>query len=308
MATVTLGNLKFNWKGTYNAGTAYAIDDVVSYNGSSYVAKTATTGNLPTVTANWDLMSQKGTDADLLNITSTAQGDIYYNNGSAIARLAAGTAGYVLQTGGSGANPSWTAVSSDCVKLASADAAGAADIYMDNVFSDTYRYYELVYGGLKFSSHTNGAWIRIGARKGGASGANASGTYYVKHNEMGSNKTTNTNYATGAQSDSAGFQIMNTWNLSTDGSPSATSSETDYAPFKGSGTVKFFHPNSITKYKLTCIYDTQWNDNGHIGRSMGIGYLDNSVSSSADAITGLRINCEGHNIAQGFFDLYGYKT
>ena len=56
MATVTLGNIKLTWKGAYNAGTAYAIDDVVSYNGSSYVAKTATTGNLPTVTANWDCL------------------------------------------------------------------------------------------------------------------------------------------------------------------------------------------------------------------------------------------------------------
>ena len=45
MATVTLGNIKLNWKGAYNAGTAYAIDDVVSYNGSSYIAKTATTGH-----------------------------------------------------------------------------------------------------------------------------------------------------------------------------------------------------------------------------------------------------------------------
>ena len=107
MATVNLGNIKLNWKGAYNAGTAYAIDDVVSYNGSSYVAKTATTGNLPTVTANWDLMSQKGTDADLSNITSTAQGDIYYNNGSAIARLGAGTSGQFLKTQGTGANPVW---------------------------------------------------------------------------------------------------------------------------------------------------------------------------------------------------------
>jgi hypothetical protein len=52
-------------------------------------------------------MSSKGTDADLLNIASTAQGDIYYNNGSAIARLGAGTSGQALITGGTGANPSW---------------------------------------------------------------------------------------------------------------------------------------------------------------------------------------------------------
>ena len=55
-------------------------------------------------------MSQKGTDgidADLLSISGTAQGDIYYNNGSAIARLAPGTNGQALLTGGTGANPSW---------------------------------------------------------------------------------------------------------------------------------------------------------------------------------------------------------
>ena len=48
MATVNLGNIKLNWKGAYNAGTAYIVDDVVSYNGSSYVCIQASTGNLPT--------------------------------------------------------------------------------------------------------------------------------------------------------------------------------------------------------------------------------------------------------------------
>ena len=117
MATVNLGNIKFNWKGTYNAGTAYAIDDVVSYNGSSYVCISATTGNLPTVTAKWDIMSQKGTDADLLNIASTAQGDIYYNNGSAIARLGAGTSGQFLKTQGTSANPVWENVSAGALSI-----------------------------------------------------------------------------------------------------------------------------------------------------------------------------------------------
>ena len=119
MATVTLGNIKLNWKGAYNAGTAYAIDDVVSYNGSSYVAKTATTGNLPTVTANWDIMSQAGTNGTNgtdLTSTLTTQGDIVYRDGSGLARLGYGTAGQVLKTGGSGANPSWGTVSSPIIK------------------------------------------------------------------------------------------------------------------------------------------------------------------------------------------------
>jgi len=37
----------------------------------------------------------------------TTQGDIVYFNGTALARLPAGTAGKVLKTGGAGANPSW---------------------------------------------------------------------------------------------------------------------------------------------------------------------------------------------------------
>lgn len=118
MATVNLGSIKFNWQGAYAGGTAYAVDDVVSYNGSSYVCTAASTGNLPTDTNFWDQMSGKGTDADLLNIASTVQGDLYYNNGSAIARLGAGTSGQFLKTQGTSANPTWGDVSSNHTGLA----------------------------------------------------------------------------------------------------------------------------------------------------------------------------------------------
>ena len=62
MATVNLGSIKFNWKGTYAGATAYKVDDVVSYNGSSYISIQAGTGNLPTDTAYWEQMSQAGTN------------------------------------------------------------------------------------------------------------------------------------------------------------------------------------------------------------------------------------------------------
>mgnify|MGYP001251947044 FL=1 len=45
MATINLGAIKFNWKGPYNNGTAYVVDDVVSSGGSSYVCILASTGN-----------------------------------------------------------------------------------------------------------------------------------------------------------------------------------------------------------------------------------------------------------------------
>ena len=100
MATINIGAIKFNWKGPYNNSTAYVADDVVSSGGSSYVCILASQGNAVSSGTYWQVMSQagtNGTDADLLSIGSTTGGDIYYNSGSAIARLAKGTAGQVLQ-------------------------------------------------------------------------------------------------------------------------------------------------------------------------------------------------------------------
>lgn len=54
MATIDIGKLTFTHKGDYAGGTAYVANDVVYYNGSAYVAKTSTTGNLPTSTAHWN--------------------------------------------------------------------------------------------------------------------------------------------------------------------------------------------------------------------------------------------------------------
>jgi len=110
MATVNLGSIKFKWKGTYAGSTAYTIDDVVSYNGSSYICIQASTGNLPTDTTYFEQMSSagtNGTDGTDVGTTITTQGDILYRDASGLQRLGAGTSGQALITGGAGANPSW---------------------------------------------------------------------------------------------------------------------------------------------------------------------------------------------------------
>jgi hypothetical protein len=108
MATVNLGSIKFKWKGTYSGATAYTVDDVVEYNGSSYICILASTGNLPTNATYFEQMSSAGTNGTNgtdLTTTLTTQGDLVYRDGSGLVRLGAGTAGQVLQTGGAGANP-----------------------------------------------------------------------------------------------------------------------------------------------------------------------------------------------------------
>ena len=109
MATINLGSIKFNWKGAFNNSTAYAVDDVVSSGGNSYVCIQASQGNaVGNATAYWNIMSTKGTNGtngtDLSSLLST-RGDLVFKNASALARLAKGTAGQVL---GQGANdPAW---------------------------------------------------------------------------------------------------------------------------------------------------------------------------------------------------------
>jgi len=113
MATINLGSIKFKWQGAYAGGTAYTVDDVVSYNGSSYICILASTGNLPTNATYWEQMSSagtNGTDGTDLTTTLTTQGDIVYRDASGLARLGAGTAGEALITNGTGANPSWGSV------------------------------------------------------------------------------------------------------------------------------------------------------------------------------------------------------
>jgi hypothetical protein len=155
MATINLGSIKFNWKGAYAGGTAYVVDDVVSYNGSSYVCILASTGNLPTDATYFEQMSAKGTDGTNgtdgtdLTTTLTTQGDILYRDGSGLQRLGAGTSGQVLQTNGTGANPSWSSVSSDYVKITSgATSSVVSQLDLSNIFSTTYNHYKIIFRNL----------------------------------------------------------------------------------------------------------------------------------------------------------------
>jgi len=115
MATINLGSIKFNWKGDYAAGTAYAVDDVVNSSGTSYVCIAASTGNAPPNATYWNVMAQGGTD---VGTTLTTQGDILYRDGSGLQRLSAGTSGQFLKTQGASANPTWGDVSSNHTGLA----------------------------------------------------------------------------------------------------------------------------------------------------------------------------------------------
>ena len=119
MATINLGAIKFNWKGAYAGGTAYAVDDVVSSGGSSYVCILASTGNATSNGTYWEQMSSAGTNGTNgtdVGTTITTQGDILYRDGSGLQRLAKPSSDKFLQNT-SGGVVSWETVVSKVVGI-----------------------------------------------------------------------------------------------------------------------------------------------------------------------------------------------
>jgi alpha-tubulin suppressor-like RCC1 family protein len=99
---ISLGKIAFSWKGTYSAGTTYYKQDVVAYNGSTYVCLVdSTVGQTPaTLTTYWQIFAQGAAGVSL------NAGELIYNNGSGLVSLPAGTSGQVLSVGAGGL-PQW---------------------------------------------------------------------------------------------------------------------------------------------------------------------------------------------------------
>ena len=110
----------FTFQGAWAATTAYALDDVVTTSGKTYICIVAhTSGASFAVGSNWSLMAEKGTngtDGTDLTSTLTTAGDVVYKGASALTRLAKGTADQVLTMNSGATAPEW------------ADAAGGGKV------------------------------------------------------------------------------------------------------------------------------------------------------------------------------------
>ncbi len=104
MAYVNLGRVKQVWRGAYNAGTAYKVDDIVQYTDAgttnTYICKTASTGNAPstngTVHASWDFQT-KGSEGGVWDSSlalGTAGQALVVNSGATALEWSTITGGY----------------------------------------------------------------------------------------------------------------------------------------------------------------------------------------------------------------------
>jgi len=180
MATVNIGNIKFNWKGAWSNSTTYAVDDVVSHSGSSYISIQAGSNQNPaSASAYWQQMSSAGTNGTNgtdISTTLTTQGDILYRDGSGLQRLPKGTAGQVLQMNSSANAPEYGTLSSDFVKISQGNFSNVTYLDLDGTSvwgtAGTYKLHRVVFDNYR---QTESSDLRIRMLNSGTQ--NTSGDY-----------------------------------------------------------------------------------------------------------------------------------
>ena len=207
MAQIDIGKLSIGpHKGDYNNSTAYVANDIVYYNGSAYIAKQSTTGNLPTDTNNW-------------NTFSAGSGGIW-NSG-----LSIGSEGQVVKVS-SGAL-AFGAVESNVVKLASGTiSSGVSAVELDH-FSSTYNLYKMEVINFRPSSSAN---LRVRVRSGGSNDNSSYYDYITNHGMVNSGSSTSFN--------NHGEWDSSHWGIN-------GSNDTSSHSLRGcSSTITFYDPNS----------------------------------------------------------------
>ena len=158
MATIDLGKIKQVFRGTYNNATAYAVDDLVVFTDgsvtSTYICTTASTGNNPssggTAHANWAYLA-KGQAVS----PTTTQGDLVFRGASADQRLAIGTAGQVLKVNSSANGYEFGTGGGMALISEGTGSSNSTTFNVDNVFTNTYKYYKMMY------SWSSGSWMKM---------------------------------------------------------------------------------------------------------------------------------------------------
>ena len=293
MATINLGRVKPVFRGAYNNSTAYVVDDIVTSSDETFICIQASTGNATSNATYWTKLAAKGTDGTDVGTTLTTQGDILYRDGSGLQRLGAGTSGQVLQTGGSGANPSWGTVSSDAVKLASVDNDNVNASYYDfqNLFNEStyqgYRvYWTITCSGaidpkLQFLNSSNSpltdstGYARTGYQS------------YRKYSDNSSNTIEGWNDAVGTNA-----LHISGWNQ-TGNSQQVLSGIIDFNLPKPS--VTSFHKAAMS---WTWGYSTSsWMFTSHGGH----------LYTPTNAVTGVRFFVTSNNLTKFYVTIYGFK-
>ena len=189
MATIDIGKLTFTHKGDYAGGTAYVANDVVYYNGSAYIAKTSTTGNLPTSTAHW-------------NVFSAGSGGIW-NSG-----LSIGTAGQVVKVNSGASALEFGTVESELVQLKKTSVTSTtATVDFDFTGVDDSVYTKYIFS--VYAKFDTGANTRVRLRQAGSTITSSHYNYGLDYSYR--NLSANSNHTSNGHSENDNHWRFQDW-------------------------------------------------------------------------------------------------
>jgi len=282
MATISVGNIKFNWKGAWSNSTTYAIDDVVSLSGSSYISIQAGSNQNPaSASAYWQQMSSAGTNGTDVGATLANKEIAFKTNAGAVDGIPIGNAGEFLKVNSGATGYEYGAVSSDYVKIASGAVAGnATAISIDGYYSSTYKNYKLFFQNIQNDNST----VKMRVNFGGSS--NSGGSYRM--------------VMVGLQNNGGNLSTAQISNWDND-----HLNMTNWGASNGYGDIinlDIFDPQSTTYTKKF-----QWVASSYNSSEIHIltanGYFNNNTSTASTGLTFLSSN----NMTTGNWYLYGIK-
>ena len=290
MATLNLGRIKPVFRGAYNSATAYVVDDIVTSGGETFICILASTGNATSNATYWTKLAQKGTDGTDLTSTLTTQGDILYRDGSGLQRLGAGTSGQVLQTGGSGANPSWTNVSSDFVKLATYDiSSNVTGFNITGWIDNAYKFY-IVRAYYKMTT-ANGYFNFRLINTAGNAVSSSNYDWASRHHYISGGSSTSNDHG---GSDRSGWEPSSTNSVGTQ--------------YHGQMELHLSHENLIASEQTGCMWQSFHRESGgQVDGFIATGWLKTSDTFSGSN-AGIQFDRAGSNtFGDGTVTVYGIK-
>ena len=280
MATVNIGNLSFTHKGDYDGSTAYSKNDVVYYstNGNAYIAKQATTGNVPTNATYWNVFAQ-------------GSGGIWN------AGLSLGSAGQVVKVNSGASALEFGTVSSDYVKIGTATlGSDAATLSIDGFFDAAYRRYDIEWQ-IQTDNSSSSNHLAMRFNTGGSANSGAYYTYGFMHhgnNNSGGFHDARANLGNSSWGKQSMFRLSNTWQEHQLGSALANR-----------GIMNLYSPQSSSMWKQC----TWTNSIGSDNSSWTAGGTGHAIWHDATALTGVSFILQnGGNLKTGSTAImYGVK-
>jgi len=285
MATLNLGRIKPVFKGAYSGSTAYVIDDIVTHGNESFICIQAHgAGTQATsVAAYWTKLAAKGTDGTDVGTTITTQGDVLYRDGSGLQRLAKPASDMYLKNTSAG-TPSWSALSSDWVRLGSGTASAAAIFSIDGLFTADYDIYKIFVNGIYGSS--GGQALRY--RYNSSAGTPQTGSNYkgVFDGSMWNS------------SSASSQQLGGDWNRDYFGYSNVSATADEF----GDTEMTIFNPFSASKYTSSIVTGGGWEGNHIYTRHQRGSY------NVTEAHTGITWYASSGNIYVPSCQVFGIKN